>query len=52
VAEDSGSCNRNIPAFSSRDPVDFLHDHFFTRAGKSFDEEVDVPVEGACHNKV
>src|SRR6266700_2717858 len=44
VAEDSRCCNRNIPAFSSRDPVNFLHDHFFSGSGKTFDEEIDVPV--------
>src|SRR2546425_11270717 len=52
VAEDSGCGNRDIPAFSSWDPVDFLDDHFFTSAAKSFDDAVDVPAEGACHNQV
>src|SRR6266567_4010079 len=44
LAEDSRCRNRDIPAFSSRDPVNLLHDHLFPGSGKSLDEEVDIPV--------
>src|SRR6266704_5753597 len=44
LAEDSRGCNRDIPTFSSWDPVDFLHDHLFAGPGKPLDEEVDIPV--------
>src|SRR5713101_4535996 len=52
LAKDSRCCNRNIPAFSSRDPVDSFHDHLFPGPGKSLDEEVDVPVESSRNNEV
>src|SRR2546425_12933856 len=52
LAKDSRCCNRNIPAFSSWDSVDLLYDYFFSGSGKSFDEEVDVPVEGSRNDEV
>src|SRR5467141_2555871 len=40
LPQNPGRSNRNIPTFPSRDPVNFLHDHFFPGSGKPFDEEV------------
>ena len=47
MAEYSGGGDGHVASFSSWDSVDLLHDHLLSRAGDLFDEEVDVPVEGA-----
>ena len=46
-AEYSGGGDRHVASFSSRDSVDLLYDYLLSGAGDLFDEEVDVPVEGA-----
>ncbi len=37
----------HVASFASRDSVDLLYDYLLSGAGDLFDEEVDVPVEGA-----
>ena len=47
MAEYSGGGDGHVASLASRDSVDLLYDYLLSGAGDLFDEEVDVPVEGA-----
>ena len=50
-SENPSSCHRDVPALSAWNPFDLLNNDFFPWFRQVFDEEVDVPVQGACYQE-